>query len=244
MSGRSGGGLAALTLVAVTLVLSAACAAPGADGEDAAPDDRAVAGASSTPTVPDLIGQDASSVDKLAAQAGVVPMISYEPGAAGRLGTVVRVDPPPGTAVALGDTVEVAVAGRPGNTLDELVAADRRSFVGLGADPDGTLVVAVAAGPAADAALRRIQPSLAGRKHRVVRCAATWAELSRLAVEIGRSADLRTSSGYAITVDPGACAVRVTGDLHADAVTALRATYGDRIVVEPGGAARRAVGGR
>ncbi len=242
MSGRSGGGLAALTLVAMTAVLLTACAAPGADSEETAPDDRLAAGTSTTQTVPDLIGQDAASVDKLAAQAGVVPMISYDPGAAGQLGTVVRVDPPPGTAVALGDTIQVAVAGKPGGTLDELVAADRRHFVGLSADPDGTFVVAVIAGPDGNAALRRIEPALAGRKHRVVRCATTWAELSRLAVEIGQRADLRASKAYAVTVEPGACGVLVEGDIDDDVVTALRAAYTDRIVVKQGPAGR-AIGG-
>ncbi|GIF66150.1 hypothetical protein Ais01nite_41850 [Asanoa ishikariensis] len=241
MSGRSGGALAALTLVATTVVLLAACATPSADSEETALGDRTAPSTSSTQTVPDLIGQDAAAVDKLAAQAGVVPMISYDPGATGQLGTVVRVDPPPGTAVALGDTIEVAVAGKPGGTLDELVAADRRNFVGLTADPDGTFVIGVIAGPAGTAALRRLEPALAGRKHRVVRCTTTWAELSRLAVEIGQRADLRASKAYAVTVEPAECAVLVEGDITDAVMTALRAAYADRVVVKQG-PARRAIG--
>jgi PASTA domain len=192
----------------------------------------------STAIVPQLVGRAAATIDKVAAAAGVVPMIEYERSAASRPGTVVRVVPPPGSAIPIGTTITVAVAGTAG-TLDELIAADRRSFVGLGADPDGTLVVAVAAGADTDAALRRIERTLAGRKHRVVRCATSWAELSRVAVEVSRRDDLRRTLGYAITVDPAACAVRVRGDIPADIAAALRAEYAAAIAVEPGAPGQR-----
>jgi len=221
---------AAAVLLAVALVT--ACARPADEGS-AAP----------TTVVPDLVGRDLATIDKLAAAAGVVPVVEHQPGAAGVPGTVVRVEPPAGTAIALGATITVAVAGAAGGTLDDLVAADRHSFVGLSADPDGTLVIAVATGADTDAALRRIEPALGGREHRLVRCDTTWAELSRVSVEIARRDDLRAAAtGYAIAIDAGACAVRVQGDIPAGVVTALRAEYAGAVLVVPGSPARRAVG--
>jgi PASTA domain len=231
---------AAVLLGAAAAAFLVACGAPAHDGEvPPHPGDPLTGNTSpSTAIVPHLVGRDAAMIDKLAAAAGVVPMIEYERSAASRPGTVVRVEPPPGSAIPIGTTITVAVAGTPG-TLDELIAADRRSFVGLGADPDGTLVVAVAAGADADAALRRIEPALAGRKHRVVRCATSWAELSRLAVKVSRRNDLRRTPGYAIAVDPAACAVRVQGDIPADVAAALRAEYAAAVAVEPGAPGQR-----
>src|SRR5690349_6680685 len=121
-------------------------------------------------TVPDLIGRDVARVDKLAGDAGVVPILSYRPRARQAPGTVVAVHPAAGSAVRRGSTIQVSVAGRPTADLDGRVAADRRRFVGLGADPDGTVVVAVAAGVDPAAAVSAIRPALAGRKHRVVAC--------------------------------------------------------------------------
>lgn len=144
-----------------------------------------------TTIVPDLVGGDAAAVDKSAASARVVPIVEHVAGGTDLAGTVVRVDPAPGTAVPLGSTITVGVAGAPGKTLDDLVAADRCTFVGLGVDPDGTLIVAVAACVAADAAVRRIQPARAGREDRVKQCDTSWAELSHVATDLSRRDDRR-----------------------------------------------------
>lgn len=123
-------------------VLLAACAAPDGDGDVSPPAaGRPVdAAAGPTVTVPDLLGRDATTIDKTVSEAGVVLITEHIAAATEKSGTIVKVDPAAGTPVPLGSTITVAVAGPAGATLDDLVAADRRTFVGLGVDPDGTLV--------------------------------------------------------------------------------------------------------
>ncbi|MEU7903465.1 PASTA domain-containing protein [Actinoplanes sp. NPDC049118] len=211
----------------VGAVVLAGCAATGA------------APAGDTTTVPELVGNDAAVVDKVAASAGVVAVVEREAPGQHKPGTVVRVEPAPGTAVARGSTVTVVVAGPAGGTVDEIVAADRRTFVGVGIDKDGTTIIAI--GPDADeqAALDQVRPALAGRKHEVRRCTAPWADLSRIVTEVTRREDLKAGQGFGIAVDPALCAVKVTGDIPAEAVQALREQYKDTIVVEPGAPAAR-----
>ena len=211
----------------VSTVVLAGCAATGA------------APAGDTTTVPELDGKDAAIVDKVAASAGVVAVMEREAAGQHRPGTVVRVDPAPGTAVARGSTVTVVVAGPSGGTVDEIVAADRRTFVGIGIGEDDTTIIAI--GPDADeqAALDQVRPALAGRKHKVRRCAASWADLSRIVTEVTQRDDLKSGQGFGIAVDPALCAVKVTGDIPAGAVQALRDQYKDTIVVEPGAPAAR-----
>jgi hypothetical protein len=209
----------------VGVLLLAACAAP-ADADDT--------GAPATTTVPELVGHDAVTVDKVAAGAGVVPIVETVADGKHRAGTVIRVDPAAGTAVPVGSTITVAVAGAPGTTADEIVAGDRRTFVGLGVDSDGTLVIALAAGADRAAAERRIRPALAGKSYRVRLCATSWTELSRVIAEVSRRDDMRGSKGYSIAVEPAVCAVQMTGDIPADVAASLRSAYGDKISVTPG----------
>jgi hypothetical protein len=211
----------------VGTVVLAGCAATGAVPAD------------DTTTVPDLVGTDAAVVDKVAASAGVVAVVERETSGRHKPGTVVRVDPAPGTAVGRGSPVTVVVAGPAGTTVDEIVAADRATFVGVGIDRDGTTIIAI--GPDADerAALDQVRPALAGRKHTVRRCAAPWTELSRIVTEVTARDDLKAGKGFGIAVDPALCAVKVTGDIPAGAAQALRDRYRDSIVVEPGAPAAR-----
>ena len=188
-------------------------------------------------TVPDLIGRNIALVDKLAGDAGVVAVLSYRPRARQAPGTVVAVYPAAGASVGRGSTIQVAVAGRPSTDLDDRIAADRRRFVGLGADPDGTLVVAVAAGVNPDAAVSAIRPALAGRKHRVVTCDTTFAELERVRAEV--SAALLRAAGFTLRVDPVAGVVRVEGDIAAELAAALTNRYGRAVIVARGEPARR-----
>jgi PASTA domain len=240
------GGRSRLLIVGVTGMLLAACAAPAGEGDAARAANADAAGqavgerAEPTAVVPDLAGRSAATIDKMAARAGVVPVVDHDAGVARPAGTVVAVDPAAGTTVLLGSTIRVTVAGAPGGTLDDLIAADRRSFVGLGVDPDGTLVVAVADRADVDAALRRIGPKLAGRKHRTVHCGTSWTELARVTVEVTRRGDLRAVRGFAVTIDPASCAVRVEGDIPADVAAALRTAYPSTVVVKSIGAAQRA----
>lgn len=196
-------------------------------------DDPADAGT----TVPPLIGRDIAMIDKLAGDAGVVAALSFRPRARQAPGTVVAVHPAAGTSVARGSTIQVSVAGRPSTDLDDRIAADRRRFVGLGADPDGTLVVAVAAGVNPDVAVSAIRPALAGRKHRVVACDTTFAELE--SVRAGVSAALLAAAGFDLRVDPVAGAVRVDGDIPAEVAAALVNRYGRAVVVTRAAPARR-----
>ena len=196
-------------------------------------DPPAVAGT----TVPDLVGRHVLLVDKLAGDAGVVAVLSYRPRARQAPGTVVAVHPSAGSTVGRGSTIQVSVAGRPGTDLDDRIAADRRRFVGLGTDPDGTLVVVVAAGVNPDAAVAAIRPALAGRKHRVVTCDTSFAELE--SVRAGVSAVLLQAAGYSLRVDPAACAVRVEGDVPAEVAATLTERYGRAVQVARGRRARR-----
>jgi hypothetical protein len=188
-------------------------------------------------TVPDLIGRDIAVVDKLAGDAGVVAVLSYRPRARQAPGTVVAVYPAAGASVGRGSTIQVSVAGRPSTDLGDRIAADRRRFVGLGADPDGTLVVAVAAGVNPDAAVSAIRPALAGRKHRVVACDTTFAELE--SVRAGVSAALLQAAGFTLRVDPVAGVVRVEGDIPAKLAAALTNRYGRAVIVARSEPARR-----
>lgn len=215
----------------VGTVVLAGCAAPGV-----AP---AGAPAGDTTTVPELVGNDVAVVDKVAASAGVVAVVEREAPGQHKPGTVVRVDPAPGTAVARGSTVTVVVAGPAGTTVDEIVAADRRTFVGVGVDKDGTTIIAIAPDADEQAASDQVRTALAGRKHTVRRCTASWADLSRIATEVTQRDDLRTGQGFGVAVDPALCAVKVTGDIPAAAAQALRDQYKDTIVVEPGAPAAR-----
>jgi hypothetical protein len=188
-------------------------------------------------TVPDLLGHNVALVDGLADAAGVVAVLSYRPQARQAPGTVVAMHPAAGSAVPRGSSVQVSVAGRPGTELGDRIAADRRRFVGLGADPDGTVVVAVAAGVNPDRAVSAIRPALAGRKHRVVACNTTFAELE--SVRAGVTATVLRASGITVRVDPVACTVRVSGDVPAEVAAALTESYGRAVVVERGKPARR-----
>jgi hypothetical protein len=188
-------------------------------------------------SVPDLVGRHVLLVDKLAGDAGVVAILSYRPRARQAPGTVVAVHPAAGSVVGRGSTVQVSVAGRPGADLDDRIAADRRRFVGLGTDPDGTLVVVVAAGVNPDAAVSAIRPALVGRKHRVVTCDTSFAELE--SVRAGVSAVLLQASGYTLRVDPAACAVRVEGDIPPEVAATLTERYGRAVLVTRGKRARR-----
>jgi len=200
------------------------------------PGTKVAAGRADT-TVPDLIGRHVLLVDQLAGDAGVVPVLSYRPRARQTPGTVVAVHPAAGSAVGRGSTIQVAVAGRPGTDLGGRIAADRRRFIGLSTDPDGTLVVVVAAGVNPDAAVAAIRPALAGRKHRVVTGDTTFAELE--SVRAGVSAVLLRASGYTLHVDAAACAVRVEGDVPPEVAAMLTERYGRAIAVDGARPARR-----
>jgi hypothetical protein len=171
----------AVLLAPAALLAACAAPAPRRGGHPA----RAAAARTTGTTVPDLLGRDVVLVDKLAAEAGVVAILSYRPQARQAPGTVVAVHPAGGSAVVRGSTVQVSVAGRPGPSLD------------------GT----------------------------------TFAQLESM--RAGVSEALLESAGYAVRVDPVACAVRVEGSIPAEVAAALTARYGEAVVVVRDAPARR-----
>ena len=96
----------------------------------------------------------------------------------------------------------------------------------------------VATHPAAGSAVPRgstVRVSVAGRRHRVVACDSTLAELE--SVRDAVTAALLRAGGITVRVDRAACRVRVSGDVPAEVAAALTESYGRAVVVERGHAA-------
>ncbi|MEU4692623.1 hypothetical protein [Actinoplanes sp. NPDC023714] len=129
--------------------------------------------------------------------------------------------------------------GAPGS-LDELVAADPERFVGLTADPDGTLVIALAAGTDERQSVASLRDALDGRKYRTVTCATSRAELEKVLADV-RATDLK-ASGYAIAIDPALCSVKLEGNIPAGVVASLKSRFGLSLVIRSGPGASRAQG--
>ncbi|MBO3741260.1 PASTA domain-containing protein [Actinoplanes flavus] len=184
-------------------------------------------------TVPDLIGADADAIGEQSAQAGVKPILRYRWDSTAAPRTVIAVAPAPGTTVERGTSITIEVAGAPGASLDERITADREHFVGLGTDPDGTLVIAVAAGADRAAAVAALGPTLLNRRFRTVVCPVTHADLERIRAEVSATASLH-ATGYTVDLEATACAVRLTGDIAPPVVAALRQRYGGTLIVSGG----------
>ena len=104
--------VAFLAALATTLALTA-CAQPPiepAAEHKALPQPTPTAGRS---VVPQVASMSVHEVDKLFAEAGLVPILRYQPGVLTGLGTVVGSDPPAGAILPAGNEVTVLVAGAP-----------------------------------------------------------------------------------------------------------------------------------
>lgn len=190
--------------------------------------------------VPQIAAMPVGEVDKLLAQAGLIPILRFEPGVVSGAGSVIGTDPPAGTMLAHGQVVTVLIAGPPGDTLDEYVAAHRETFVGIGLDANGVIVIGVHQ----QADLQREMPQLSqlakGKAFRVQSCSRTFADLQRIQLELARRDFVPGADkiAFATTIDPLACAIRLTIELSDAEVAQLTARYQGALVIQKGTAKR------
>ncbi|HEX5597081.1 MAG TPA: PASTA domain-containing protein [Micromonosporaceae bacterium] len=233
-----------MTAVAAAMVAGGCAAAgsatpePGLAAVETA--EAALANAISDIRVPALVGRTVELVEKEAFAAGVVPVLDYQVAGDRPPGTVISVEPAAGSAVPFGSVVTVRVAGAAGPTLDDQVRAARRLFVGVAAEPDGTLVLALAGKVNRMKALDTVRPFLAGRSYRVVECATSWVALEQLRLQLARRDFLPPGDqrAFAASLDPARCAIRLQAEFTEAEAAELRDRFGRMIIVERGEAAR------
>jgi hypothetical protein len=225
--------LLALSLV---LALSACAQRPLAGGRSPSPS----ASALPRTVVPQVATLSVGEVDKVLAKSSLVAILRYEPGVVTNAGTVVGTEPAAGTMVAPGDVVTVIVAGSPGSTLGEYVAAHRETYVGLGADANGVIVIGVYRQADLQRELGELTKRARGVAFRVQNCAYSWTELERVQLELGRRDFVPGADrlSFATTIDPLACAVRLTIDLSDAEIAQLSARYSGALVIQKGSASR------
>lgn len=226
--------------LAVAFGLIAGCATRAGIPETAASPSPPTADNSARVVVPQLSAMRAAEADGILTKAGLVPILRYEPGIVAGKGTVVNTDPPVGSLLKAGDMVTVIVAGSPGTTLRDHIEAHRELFVGIGVDANGVLVVGVHQ----SADLAKQMPELSklanGQPLRVKTCSRSWADLMRVQLELARRDFLPGADklAFATTVDPLACAVRLTIDLTDAQVAEVTAKYEGALVIQKGTATR------
>jgi hypothetical protein len=201
---------------ATVAVLACAAALTGCAGEGAPAGVVEVAATNGLPSpspstviVPDIIGQQAALVGKNLP--GLTAILRYEPAVVAAPGTVVSTDPAKGTVVAAGSVVTVVIAGQAAQTLDGLVEAHRETFVGVTADSYG-LSVAIYRRADIRLAIAQLDSVVAGKQYRVQLCDRSYAELSRIEIELSRREFVPDAGKYPIglRIDPQACAVHLT----------------------------------
>jgi phage gp37-like protein len=190
--------------------------------------------------VPQAASLTVGEVDKLFAAAGLVPILRYQPGVLSGLGTVVATDPPAGAILPAGDAVNVLVAGPPGPTLHDYVDAHRETFVGMAADGNGVVVVGINQQADLTKEIETLGRLANGTTYRIQTCPRTWTDLQRIQLELGRRDFVPGAEklGFAMAIDPLACAVRLTIDLSEPDIAQLTARYQGALVIQKGGASR------
>jgi hypothetical protein len=193
-----------------------------------------------TAVVPRVIDWQADKVDKEFSAAGLVPILRYEPGIVTSEGTVVNTEPPVGSTVALGSTVIVVVAGPVEPTLARYVDAHRETFVGYSTDTNGVAVVAVYQKADLTAVIAQLNTLAKGKPYRMQSCARSWAELQRVQIELSRRDFVPGAQklAYGMSIDPLACAVRLTVNLSDAQIAELSARYQGALVIQKGDASR------
>ncbi len=197
-----------------------------------------------TPTaravVPQVAALSIAEVDKLFAAADLVPILRYQPGVLTGLGLVVGSDPPAGAILPTGYEVTVLVAGPPGPTLQDHVNAHREIFVGLAADANGVLVVGIHQQADLTKEIETLATLANGTAYRIQSCPRSWTDLQRVQLELARRdfAPGADKLGFAMTIDPLACAVRLTIDLSEPDIAQLTAKYQGALVIQKGSARR------
>lgn len=182
----------------------------------------------------------AGEVDKVLAKASLVAILRYEPGVVTNAGTVVGTEPPAGTMVSSGDVVTVIVAGAPGATLGEYVAAHRETFIGMAPDSTGVLVIGIYRRADMQSELGQLTKLARGQAFRVQNCAHSWTDLQRISLELARRDFVPGADklSFGMTIDPLACALRLTIELTDAEITELNARYPGALVIQRGGASR------
>jgi len=185
--------------------------------------------------VPQVAMLTAGEVDKVLAKNSLVAILRYEPGVVTNAGTVVGTEPPAGTMLATGDVVTVIVAGAPGATLGEYVAAHRETYVGMAPDANGVLVVGMYRQADMQSELGQLTKLAHGTPFRVQNCAHSWIDLQRVSLELSQR---HFTAAFGMTIDPMACAVRLTSDLTDAEIADLNAHYPGALVIQKGTASR------
>jgi hypothetical protein len=190
--------------------------------------------------VPQLATLTVGEVDKRLAAAGLVPILRYEPGVISGLGTVVGTDPPAGAQVRAGDVVTVLIAGQPGPTLEDYIAAHRETFVGIGVDTNGVIVVAIHQQADLTKEVSELSRLAGGRSYRVLSCGRSFTDLQRVQLELARRDFVPGADklAFGTAIDPLACAVRLTIELTDAEVAQLTQKYQGALVIQKGTARR------
>jgi hypothetical protein len=238
-AGRLRRRIGAVALTALCVALSAGCA--GSAGSDEVIPVAAAGGlVSSTPNttiVPDVVGQPATVIGKSLGTARLTAILRYEPGVVAAPGSVVSTDPPAGAVVAEGSVVTVVVAGPSARTLPDLVDAHRETYVGLTVDNFGTTVAIYRRADIAQA-IAQLDAVADGKLYRVQLCDRSYAELSRIMIELGRREFVPGAKelGFGYSIDAQACAVHLTiGGLDHKYLPELLERYDGALVVSFGG---------
>lgn len=190
--------------------------------------------------VPDVTSLSVTEVDKLFASAGLVPILRYQPGVLTGLGMVVGSDPPAGAVLPAGHEVAVLVAGPPDGTLQDYVNAHREVFVGLAADGNGVLVVGIHQNADLTKEIETLAALAQGAAYRIQACPRSWTDLQRVQLELARRDFVPGADklSFATTIDPLACAVRLTIDLPEPEIAQLTAKYQGALVIQKGSVRR------
>jgi hypothetical protein len=234
----------ATVVAALCVALSAGCA--GADARDEVPVAAAASLASPgtvTTIVPDVVGEPATSVGKQFGIAGLTVILRYEPGIVAAPGAVVSTEPPAGTVVVQGSVVTVIVAGPSARTLQDLVDAHRETYVGLSVDGNGA-TVAIYRRANVEQAIAELDAVAEGRLYRVQLCDRSYAELSRIMVELGRRDFVPGAKdlGFSFGIDARSCAVLLSiGGLDRKLLPELLERYEGALVVSFEGAEHAAL---
>jgi hypothetical protein len=225
--------------LALWTALAAGCA--GTNHPEAS---EPVAAASSLPSpsvvtaiVPDVVGQPAVTVGKQFGGAGLTVILRYEPGIMAAPGSVVSTEPPAGTVVAQGSVVTVMVAGPSARTLNDLVDAHRETYVGLSVDEFGATVAIYRRANVAQA-IAELDAVAEGKLYAVQLCDRSYAELSRIMIELSRKEFVPGAKdlGFGFGIDARACAVHLTiGGLDRKYLPELLERYGGALVISFGG---------
>jgi PASTA domain len=229
---------AVATLVAFALL--AACGKPPANVDVAATPPASAVPEADRLAVPQVNAVPIADADQILIKSGLIPILKFEPGVVTEPGTVINTEPPVGTLVTVGATVTVHIAGPPGNTIQDYVDAHRETFVGIGADTNGVMVVGVVQSADLAREMALLSQLANGRSFRLQTCARSWVELKRVQAELAKRRFLPDAEAmsFATAIDPLACAVRMTIDLPDAQIAELTGKYQGALVIQKGGARR------